>query len=159
MQIYILRHAIAEEGRPGQSDSSRRLTPEGKQKLERILGCAWRAGVRPDVVVSSPYKRAMETAMAAREALQVTSSIIQSTALTPMEPAEGVWEEIRAHQDAEQVMVVGHEPQLSSVVGHLAGGRVEMKKGAMARVDVETLGPRPQGTLVWLLTAKVAGAA
>ncbi len=161
MEIYILRHGIAEAGKPGQADSGRRLTAEGKEKLAKILGCARKAGVQPDVVLSSPYKRAIETAELAREYLKLDKPIIQSEVLTPMERAEKVWDEIRIHKDARQVMMVGHEPQLSSVVCYLIGtssGRVELKKGAMARVDVESIGIRPQGVLVWLLTAKLAGA-
>ena len=161
MEIYILRHGIAEVARPGQADSARRLTAEGKQKLARILACARKAGVRPDVVLSSPYKRAKETAEVAREELKLARPIIETDVLTPMERAETVWDEIRIYKDAPQVMIVGHEPQLSSVACYLIGapaGRVDLKKGAIARVDVESIGIRPQGVLVWLLTAKLAGA-
>ncbi len=161
MEIYILRHGIAEDGKPGQADSGRRLTPEGKEKLAKILACARKAGVQPDVMLSSPYKRAMETAELARQHLKLDKPIIETEVLTPMERAEKVWDEIRIHKDARQVMVVGHEPQLSSVVCYLIGtssGHVELKKGAIARVDVESIGIRPQGILVWLLTAKLAAA-
>jgi phosphohistidine phosphatase len=158
MQIYILRHGIAEEAKPGQPDSARRLTPEGKQKLQKILAVARQAGVRPDVLLSSPYKRALETAEIAHQALRPAERILQTDVLTPGYTPERVWDEIRLHREAEQVMLVGHEPQLSTVVGFLTSGRVEMKKGAIARVDVDALGTRPLGTLVWLLTAKLAGA-
>ena len=157
MQIYILRHGIAEDAPPGQSDSARRLTSEGKQKLRAILTVAREAKVRPDVVLSSPYKRAMETAEIAHQILKVTERIIQTDVLTPSYTPERVWDEIRLHRGAEQIMLAGHEPQLSSLVQFLTGGRVEMKKGAIARVDTESLGTRPNATLIWLLTAKLAG--
>lgn len=157
MQIYILRHGIAEDAPPGQSDSARRLTSEGKQKLRAILTVAREAKVRPDVVLSSPYKRAMETAEIAHQILKVTERILQTDVLTPSYTPERVWDEIRLHRDAEQIMLAGHEPQLSSLVQFLTGGRVEMKKGAIARVDTESLGTRPNATLIWLLTAKLAG--
>ena len=161
MEIYILRHGIAEVAKPGQADASRKLTPEGKQKLRRILDCARQAGVQPDVLLSSPYKRAVETAELARDILRVERPIIETKVLTPMERPEKVWDEIRIYKDAPQILLAGHEPQLSSVVSYLIGapaGRVEMKKGAIARVDVESIGIRPSGVLVWLLTAKLAGA-
>lgn len=160
MEIYILRHGIAEEAKAGQADAGRRLTAEGKQKLLRILACARKAGVQPEVLLSSPYKRAMETAGMAREQLKVERPIVGTEVLIPMERAEKVWDEIRIYKDASQLMVVGHEPQLSNVIAFLIGapaGRVEMKKGAIARVDVESIGLRPSGVLVWLLTAKLAG--
>jgi phosphohistidine phosphatase len=158
MQIYILRHGIAEDAPPGQSDSARRLTSAGKQKLRRILTVARDAGVHPGVLLSSPYKRAMETAEIAHQILGLTERIIQTDVLTPAYTPERVWDEIRLHRDAEQIMLAGHEPQLSSLLQFLTGGRVEMKKGALARVDTESLSSRPNGTLIWLLTAKLAGA-
>jgi phosphohistidine phosphatase len=160
MQIYILRHGIAEEAKAGQADSERRLTPEGKEKLRRTLACVRKAGVRPELILSSPYKRALETAALAQEELDVKPPIVKTDALTPMEKPEKVWDEIRLHKDAGQIVLAGHEPQLSSLVSYLIGSpgaNVEMKKGAIARVDVESLGPRPNGLLVWLLTAKLAG--
>jgi phosphohistidine phosphatase len=157
MQIYILRHGIAEDAAPGQSDSARRLTSEGKQKLRAILTVAREAKVRPDVLLSSPLTRAMETAEIAHQILKVTERILQTDVLTPSYSPERVWDEIRLHRDAEQIMLTGHEPQFSSLVQFLTGGRVEMKKGAIARVDTESLGTRPNATLIWLLTAKLAG--
>jgi phosphohistidine phosphatase len=159
MEIYILRHGIAEEGRAGQADADRRLTPEGKDKLRRILSRARIAGVRPELILSSPYKRAMETAALAAEELEVKSPILETRALTPTERPEAVWEEIRLHKDAAQLLLAGHEPQLSALVCYLIGARagaVELKKGAIARVDAASLGPRPDGVLIWLLTAKLA---
>ncbi|MBI3665574.1 MAG: phosphohistidine phosphatase SixA [Acidobacteria bacterium] len=161
MQIYIFRHGIAETARPGQDDASRRLTPEGKEKLRRILEAARGAGVRPDVILSSHLKRAVETAALAQEILKIATSIMKTESLLPAESPEKVWEEIRQHREAKQVLLAGHEPQFSSLVSYLMGApnaRVEMKKGAMARVDIDSLGPRPAGVLVWLLTAKLAGA-
>ena len=155
----MFRHGIAEEGRPGQPDSARRLTPEGKDKLRVILAGARKAGVRPEVILSSPYLRAKETAELARQELKLAGGVIETAALTPMEPPGKVWEEIRVYKDAAQLLVAGHEPQLSGLIAYLiGGGQVDFKKGALARIDVEGLGPRPAGALVWLLTAKLAGA-
>ena len=159
MEIYVLRHGIAEEGAAGHPDSERRLTPEGKDKLRTILAGARKAGVKPAVVLSSPYVRAKETAEIARQELKLSGAIQETSALTPMEHAEKVWTEVRAHQDAAQLLVVGHEPLLSALIAYLiGGGAIDLKKGALARVDVASLGPRPQGALIWLLTAKLAGA-
>jgi phosphohistidine phosphatase len=161
MQIYILRHGIAEDPKPGQADASRRLTQEGRDKLARVLSCARKAGVEPDTLLSSPYRRAIESAELARETLELRQPIVQTKVLTPTVQPGQVWEEIRTYKDARQIMLVGHEPQLSGLICYLMEapeGRVEMKKGAIARVDVDSLGPRPAGVLVWLLTAKLAGA-
>jgi phosphohistidine phosphatase len=55
------------------------------------------------------------------------------------------------YRSAERVMLVGHEPDFSSLIGELTGGsRVQLKKGGLARVDLETI-DHGAGTLVWLL--------
>ena len=116
MEIYVFRHGIAYDAKAGQSDADRRLTPEGKQKLCKILLRAREAGVHPDVILSSPYRRAVETAALARDVLRVHDEIVETSALEPLEPPEKAWAEIRLHPDAAQVMVVGHEPDRKSVV-------------------------------------------
>jgi phosphohistidine phosphatase SixA len=59
VQIYLLRHGIAENSTP---DSDRALTPEGREKLRRVLARARDADVAPSLILSSPYRRALETA-------------------------------------------------------------------------------------------------
>ena len=60
MEIYLLRHGIAESRAP--SDAERDLTEEGRQKVREVTRMAARAGVSPALVLSSPYRRALETA-------------------------------------------------------------------------------------------------
>jgi phosphohistidine phosphatase len=150
MQIYILRHGVAEDAAPGQSDAGRRLTDKGKSKLRTILARAREGGVSPDVILTSPLVRARETAVIAKEELGFEGELIE------------VWEEIRSdYKDAAQILLVGHDPLFSDFVCFLTGapaGRITMKKGAIALVEVEGPAPAPRGTLIWLLTAKTAGA-
>ncbi len=69
MQVYLLRHGIAEDGGAGVDDASRALTPEGRKKLQQVLRAAVKAGVVPSLIVSSPLKRAVQTAAMAKSAL------------------------------------------------------------------------------------------
>ena len=62
MRVYLLRHGIAEDGRPGMPDSERALTGEGRRKLRDVIKAAKGAGFAPDLIVSSPYRRCVETA-------------------------------------------------------------------------------------------------
>ena len=55
MQIYRLRHGIAEDTRPGEADADKALTPEGIKRLREILKRARTASVAPAVIVTSPY--------------------------------------------------------------------------------------------------------
>src|SRR5580700_4370144 len=89
MEIYLLRHGIAEESAVGGRDSDRALTAEGRDKLRRVLKRAHAGGVRPGVILASPYKRAMETAQMAAETLEYRGEIVKTQALVPnASPAE-----------------------------------------------------------------------
>ena len=157
MEIYLLRHAIAETVRPGQPDSERALTDEGRDKLRRVLQRARGAGVKPAVILSSPYRRALETATEAKEILG--GEIERSEALTPDASPYDAWEEIRAHKSEASVLLASHEPLMSSMTAFLLGVpalQVDMKKAALVRVDCDRFGPQPRGVLKWMLTPATA---
>ena len=72
---------------------------------------------------------------------------------------EAVWSELRDYRAESAILITGHEPLLSRLVAHLLaapGLRVEMKKAAMVRIDVESFGAAPRGTLRWMITPKLA---
>jgi phosphohistidine phosphatase len=159
MEIYLLRHGIAEDGRPGGRDSDRALTAEGREKLRRILKRAHQAGVGPGVILSSPYRRAVETAEIAAEALEYHGEIVKTRALVPEAPPQEAWDEICSRRNEQAILLASHEPLMSSAAAFLLSApalRVDMKKGALLRVDCEQFGPSPQGTLKWMLTAALA---
>ncbi len=161
MEIYLLRHGIAENGRPGMKDADRALTDEGREKLKRVLSRARVAGVKPGVILSSPYRRALETAAAAAESLAYHGKIVQTPALTPEASPHQVWEEIRARRDESAILLASHEPLMSATVALLLGSpvlNVDMKKAGLARIDCDYFGPEPKGILKWLLTPATAGA-
>lgn len=161
MNLYVLRHGIAEYGRAGEPDSARRLTEEGIRKLQVILERARKAKVQPAVIVSSPYERARHTARLAREILGVETDVVETAVLTPEKRPEAVWGEVREFAGLESVMVVGHNPLLSSLgswVLGAPGGTIAMKKGALAHYQVTHVASRPTAHLMWLLTAATAGA-
>jgi phosphohistidine phosphatase len=158
MQLYILRHGIAEDTAPGGSDADRALTRQGKAKLRLVLECAHAAGVRPGVIMTSPLKRALETAELAASILEVKRDLTKTPALSPTSSPQRVWSEVRAHK-TEELLIAGHEPLLSRFVAFLLrcpALRLDLKKGAMVRVDLETVGPEPHGVLKWILTPKLA---
>jgi phosphohistidine phosphatase len=158
LRIYILRHGIAEDAPAGGSDADRALTQEGKQKLRRVLARARDAGVCPDVILTSPLKRAIETATLAAGVLNVKEELVQTKALLPGGSPERVWHEIR-EQTVDEVLVAGHEPLLSRVVAFLLGCpalRVNMKKAALVSIEMETISAQPRASLNWMVTPKVA---
>src|SRR5438874_7680378 len=106
MEIYILRHGIAEEAHGGMRDADRALTAEGAKKLQSVLRRVRAVDVEPSIIVTSPYRRARETAQIAVEALRGNSTLVESNALTPESSPEAVWGEIRAHKGEPQLMIV-----------------------------------------------------
>src|SRR5215211_1570008 len=121
MEIYILRHAAAEEATRSMKDADRALTAEGVVKLQTVLKRARAIDVEPPIILTSPYRRARETAEAAARSLNPKSTLMETRALTPESSPEAVWQEIRTHKTGAQLMLVGHEPLLSSVYAYLLG--------------------------------------
>lgn len=157
MEIYILRHGIAEERQAGRDDARRALTPKGRERLRLVLETAAKAGVRPALILTSPYVRAVQTAETAARIL-ACPKIERTDALLPDSSPQAVWEDVHSRRFADAVLLAGHEPLLSSTASFLLGASgtlIELKKGALACLDVEDE-PRPQGVLRWLLTAKLA---
>jgi phosphohistidine phosphatase len=158
MEVYILRHGIA-ESRGGMEDAERALVPEGKKKLRAVLRIAAEAGVAPEVILTSPLRRAVETAELAAEVLGYRGEILRTDALLPERSPLDVWEEIREHEDKGQVLVSGHEPQLSHLGAVLLGApsvQIDLKKGSLLRIDVDAPSRQPQGVLRWYLTPALA---
>ena len=159
MQIYLLRHGIAENAHPGLADSDRALTAEGREKLRRVLKRAGAAGVAPDEILSSPLRRAVETAEMAAELLGYKDQVIRTQALVPNASPFDSWEEIRRHKDQRAILLASHEPLMSSLVAFLLGCpalQVDMKKAALVRVDCDRFGGEPRGVLKWMITPGVA---
>ena len=160
MEIYLLRHAIAENAGPGLKDADRALTDEGLKKLKRVLERARGAGVKPDLILSSPLRRALETAEIAAEWLKYSHKVVVTGTLVPDGSPRQVWEEVRSHKSEPAILLAGHEPLMSSLLAHLLASpalMVDMKKAGLARVDFDRFGPEPRGVLKWLLTPATAG--
>ncbi len=156
MQIYLLRHGIAEDTTP---DSERALTAEGKEKLKRVLTRARAADVEPSLILSSPYRRAVETADVAIDVLGYQGKVVKTRALLPEASPFDTWVEIRTRSDESAVLLASHEPLMSSLAAFLLSSPalvVDMKKAALVRIDCDRMGPEPKGVLKWMLTPATA---
>jgi len=159
MEIYLLRHGIAEDAAPGHADSDRALTSEGKERLRRVLKRARAAGVSPSLMLSSPYKRAVETADVAADALGYKGKIARTRALSPNASPHDTWEEIRGYKDEAAILLASHEPLMSSLASFLLSSpalMVDMKKAALLRVDCDRVAAQPHCVLKWMLVPAVA---
>jgi len=159
MEIYLFRHGIAENAAAGEPDSSRKLTGEGKEKTAAVAKMARAAEVRPSAIISSPYARALETARIAARELGFEGDLITAPELVPHGSPESVWNVIRERREDDSILLTGHEPLMSYLVSYLLASptlRVEMKKSALVRIDVDSLRGAPHGVLRWMLVPKLA---
>ena len=160
MTIYILRHGVAEERRAGRADEKRALTEEGRAKLMLVLQRARAAKVSPSLILASPYVRAVQTAEMAAKLLGCKKKVVRTDALLPSSSPEEVWREMRGLKNESAILLAGHEPLLSQTASYLLGEErtiIELKKGALAAIEVGSSGKTPEGVLRWLLTPKMAG--
>ncbi|MEZ5396572.1 MAG: phosphohistidine phosphatase SixA [Bryobacterales bacterium] len=160
MRLYVLRHGIAEDG-GAMPDSQRQLTGEGREKLRKIMRHAAKAGLDPDVVISSPYVRARQTTAIAVEELGFKGHVIETDSLVPFANPHQTWDMLREHRHASQTLIVGHNPHLSDLLCLLTGARAgafEMKKAGLACLETLHTGPTPRASLAWLMTPKSVGA-
>ena len=160
MTLYVLRHAIAEDASPGQTDASRQLTAVGRDKARRVLSHARRIGVRPSSVLTSPYTRAAQTAVIACEELRFPGQALETRSLVPYVSVFDLWATLRSPARTGDLLLVGHNPQLSSLVAWLIGARADavwLKKSGLAALDVASSGVQPHASLAWLLTPRAVG--
>jgi phosphohistidine phosphatase len=159
MEIYLLRHGIAEDGQAGQNDSDRGLTAEGKKKLRSVLRAAAKAGAQPTLILTSPYRRAVQTAQLAAEVFEYGGDLVRTRALEPAARPNAAWEEIRVHKNETGLLLSGHEPLFSTLTAFLLGCpnfQIDFKKAGLACIDVERFAAEPHGMLKWYLTPKLA---
>lgn len=159
MEVYVLRHGEAEERETGHADRDRKLTAKGKQDLKAVLKLARRAEVAPDVILTSPLRRAQETAAIAAEVLDCRH-VVETRNLSPDASPELLWKEITSDHKVEKILLAGHQPHLGSLIGWLleAPVMVDLKKGSMVRIATQGKFGPPRGVLKWMITAKIAKA-
>ncbi|HWE48990.1 MAG TPA: phosphohistidine phosphatase SixA [Bryobacteraceae bacterium] len=160
MELYLFRHGIAEDRMPGHPDSSRQLTEEGRKKTALVAKMARASGVKPSLIISSPFDRAMQTAEAAAKEFGYEGKILQSRTLVPDGSPHVVWNELRNYPEEPAILLAGHEPLLSQLTAHLLSApslQVEMKKSAMVRIDIDSRRTAPQGVLRWMIVPALAG--
>jgi phosphohistidine phosphatase len=158
MNLYIIRHAIAvDEGTSDyESDSERPLTDKGRRKMRQIAKGLRNLGVEFDLILSSPYVRARETAEILADVFKMKKKIVFSDNLIPMGNPELLITEVNEKYSVDSMAVVGHEPHLSGLVGLLVAENakidVTLKKGGVCYLSADDLHDEHRATLEWLLT-------
>ena len=141
MQLYFLRHGVADwPNWDSTRDAERPLTDEGIEKMKAEAKFIAQLGLGLDAIVSSPFTRAYQTAEAVAKRLDL--EVTEDPLLAPGFDAQRLRELVRRYPDAKAIALVGHEPDFSRTISELiGGGRVVLKKGGLARVDLDSIDP------------------
>jgi phosphohistidine phosphatase len=156
MEIYFLRHGDAgsRESWKG-SDASRPLSDEGAARMEREASAMALLQLRLGLILSSPLVRARQTAEIVARTLKLADALADDDRLAPGFGIDELGGIMREHRAVTALMLVGHEPDFSTVIAAcIGGGRVDCKKGGLARVDFQDPSSL-SGLLVWLLPPRV----
>ena len=159
MNLYLMRHANAGLNRPNPLlDKKRGLIKEGKDQCMLMARVLNTLKVQVDVIVSSPLKRALQTAQFVGTELGYDAKVEISPALTPDADYSAFLDLLAKYADREGVLVVGHNPNLFQFLGKLVtgngGANLRMRKGSVARIDLDRHPPQLQ----WLIDPRMARA-
>ena len=160
MDIFILRHGIAvEPGTPGyENDSDRPLIPKGERRLRSAAAAMEKLNLSFDLILSSPFVRARETAEIVAGELKLKRRIEFFDGLVPGGNPKALIYTLNELKPApENVLLVGYEPYLSRLISLLVSGgldaaAIEMKKGGLCKLEAAVLRHGQCARLAWLLT-------
>lgn len=166
MYLYLIRHGLAEEredfAKRNTDDSLRPLTGKGKKKLQKMILNLEKEFEKLDLIVTSPYLRAKQSALVIAEIADETR-ILECAELVPQAPVQSLLKWLKSHcGHFKKVAVVGHEPHLSMFASYLLTGHakesfIEMKKSSVALVEIGNFEDitASKGKLLWLASPKI----
>jgi phosphohistidine phosphatase len=131
------------------------LTDKGRRDVRRVAEHLRKTKTKVDLVLTSPYVRARQTAEIAAQILRV--EIAESRHLTPSADPQKLWLEL-AQYAGKTVMLAGHEPNMSALVHFLLGAEftIDFKKGGVVRIETDDPPAEPKGILKWMLTPRLS---
>ncbi|MGB9157602.1 MAG: phosphohistidine phosphatase SixA [Chthoniobacterales bacterium] len=153
MKLCFLRHGEADWPNWTKPDNERPLTERGRKEMKRVAKFLERLKLVPDVILTSPLPRASQTAEIVGQRLGIELQI--EPALAHGFNIERL-RRLLAKRDAECIMIVGHEPEFSEIIGELTGGKTKISKAGVALLEINRSGT--SGTLLWHFPPKFAKA-
>jgi phosphohistidine phosphatase len=155
MQIYLLRHAIAvPRGSVSFPNDDRPLTEEGVKKMAKAAKGAAKILPAIDVILSSPLKRAHETATIIARAIGAEHRLEICNHLLPNSSMKSVMSYLAKYKELQSILIVGHGPDIGFIASSLLGSSddvIEFKKGALCCIETESIPPKNHGKLLWHL--------
>jgi len=161
MNLYLMRHGIAVAvDRTGiESDGERSLTPKGIKRMRRVARGLRRLGISFDALLTSPLRRARQTAEIVADTLGLETRLEELSELAPENSVDHLISALTRFHDRDHVLLVGHQPLLGHLFSFLISGKnisfaVEFKKGGVCRIEIDGLPLGSPSTLHWFLTPK-----
>ncbi len=161
MNLYFMRHGIAVDRADrgaGSDDRERQLTPKGIKRMNKAAKGLATLSLSFDRILTSPLERARQTAKIVAQLLQLEDRVEEIEQLSPEQSAQDLLSGLVAYSGKKEILLVGHEPQLSSTISVLLSGTsgavIRLKKGGLCCLQVDGLPPRDSAVLHWALTPK-----
>lgn len=154
MILYVMRHAEAIEGCDTLQDEWRYLTEKGRSTAKKMSSSIVKFGPKPRLTITSPLTRAVQTAEIAAEKACRKNVVVASGLLLPGADVSELVTHLKGCKDAKRVMLVGHEPQLGSLVASLLGRPEEsipLKKGACVTLKLAPDSEDKPASFIWYL--------
>ena len=141
MNLYFLRHGDAEHS--ASTDFERKLTEKGENQVRKIARLLEQNKEFPDVILSSPYRRAKETADILSAALNIKDKLFIEDKLSCGCVRKSIEELIRLHSNANSYLFVGHAPDFGNICAELLGfsQEMEIKKGGIVKLETQLARP------------------
>lgn len=150
MRLFLIRHGLAHWPVWDGPDDDRPLNPTGEHQTAVVGQALARLGLKPDWILHSPLLRARQTAHLTAAALGAVDRVRACPTLQPGFNASALTQLLKEYGEAEELLLVGHAPDMGQVVHTLTGGQVAFKEGTVALIKIDQPADSPAGKLVWL---------
>jgi phosphohistidine phosphatase len=160
MDLYIVRHGIAidREDPKCPPDPERYLTKEGIDKTKQVAKAIATLGITPDLLISSPYTRAMQTAEIFANAFDYSKQKIRrSDLLLPGAETSALFRDLAKDKHSSSVFLFGHAPHLDELVAAAFASKhpiTSLKKAGIAALKLKRISP-PSAEFLWLATPRL----
>lgn len=159
MRLYLVRHALAEDHNAA-GDAQRALTPKGRLRMAEEAKGLRDLKVQPEIILTSPLRRALETATILAEELGgIRLEQLRELGAGPYGPAD-ILAALRPYNNLKEIALVGHQPGLGELASFMLTGstsdcRIDLKKGAVVCLEEVPSQGQDRFVLIWSLPPKV----
>jgi phosphohistidine phosphatase len=156
MKLYLVRHAEAIERSGTTPDASRYLTTKGRLAFRKIARRVRRAGIAPDVILTSPLLRAVQTAEILAERLKHEGPVVVAKELSPGFDLPALRSLLAEAGNPREAAFVGHEPDLGTLAAMLLDvpGGFPLRKGAVLAFEADGSVRKGSAKFLWMEDGK-----